>query len=144
VEGNNRRLRSRGASSSAGTALFIGAIVLDVLNVVNSVQDAVARSAVTPDEGLALARQAQNGAIRLQAAPPVAIWRPTASKWFRRLGGVAMVRRRLPREHTDIEIHEIESSRRITATSVRVARECKKVTTPGGCIPRSTVVEITH
>jgi hypothetical protein len=46
---------------------------------------------------------------------------------------------RLPLESTDIEIPEIESSRRRTATSVRVARECKKVRTPGGCIPRSTV-----
>ena len=44
-------------------------------------------------------------------------------------GGVAMVRRRLTLEHTDIEIHEIESSRQITATSLPVARECKKLTT---------------
>jgi hypothetical protein len=54
-----------------------------------------------------------------------------------------VVRRRLPLEHTDIEIHEIESSRQITATSCPVACECKKVTTPSGCIPRSTVGGIT-
>jgi len=29
-------------------------------------------------------------------------------------------------EHTDIEIHEVESSRRITATSFRVTRECDR------------------
>ena len=32
---------------------------------------------------------------------------------------------RLPLEHTDIEIHEIESSRRIIATSFRVIRRCE-------------------
>src|SRR5262245_50079036 len=41
-----------------------------------------------------------------------------------------MVRRRLPLEHTDIEINEIESSRRTTATSFPVACECKMVITP--------------
>jgi hypothetical protein len=29
-------------------------------------------------------------------------------------------------EHTDIERHEIESSRQITATSFRVTRECDR------------------
>jgi hypothetical protein len=29
-------------------------------------------------------------------------------------------------EHTDIERHEIESSRRITATSFRVTRKCDR------------------
>jgi hypothetical protein len=79
--------------------------------------------------------------------------------------GVAMVRRRLPLEHTDIEIPEIESSRQrrdpqrtraprqylanrlnagsLFATSFAVACECKLLTRPGWCIPRSTVVEIT-
>ena len=50
---------------------------------------------------------------------------------------------RLPLESTDIEIPEIESSRQSTATSVRVARECKTLTTPGWCIPRSTAAENT-
>ena len=59
------------------------------------------------------------------------------------VGEAAVVSWRLPREHTDIEIHEIESSRRITATSFPVACECKMVTTPGWCIPRSTIAEIT-
>ncbi len=53
-----------------------------------------------------------------------------------------MVRRRLRREHTDFEMYEIESSRHVTATSLPVACECKKVTTPGWCIPRSTVAGI--
>ena len=50
---------------------------------------------------------------------------------------------RLPLESTDIEIHEIESSRQSTATSFPVAYECKKVITPGWCIPRSAVAEAT-
>ena len=33
---------------------------------------------------------------------------------------------RLPMEHTDIETHEIESSRPITATSFRLTRECDR------------------
>jgi hypothetical protein len=36
----------------------------------------------------------------------------------------AVVSWRLPLEHTDIEIHEIESLRRTTATSFPVACEC--------------------
>jgi|KBSMisStandDraft_5_1062788.scaffolds.fasta_scaffold69671_2 hypothetical protein len=50
---------------------------------------------------------------------------------------------RLPLESTDIEIPEIESSRQFTATSFPVAHRCKMVTTPGWCIPRSTVAETT-
>ncbi len=61
----------------------------------------------------------------------------TAGRWADR----PQVRRQLPLEHADIEIHEIESSRQCTATSFPVACECKKPTTPGWCIPRSTVVE---
>ena len=72
---------------------------------------------------------------------------------------------RLPLESTDIEIPEFESSRQrwdpqrtrvprqylanrldagsLFATSFPVACECKMVTTPGWCIPRSTGAEIT-
>jgi len=66
---------------------------------------------------------------------------PTLSE--RDEGEVGATAWRLPLESTDIEIPEIESSRRSTATSVRVARECKMLTTPGWCIPRSTGVETT-
>ncbi len=52
---------------------------------------------------------------------------------------VAMSRWRLPVEHTDIEVPEIKSARRITATSVRVDRQCEMVRTPGWCMPRLTV-----
>ena len=45
--------------------------------------------------------------------------------------------------HRHRDLHEIESSRQCTATSFPVACECKKLTTPGWCIPRSTVAETT-
>jgi len=41
-------------------------------------------------------------------------------------GREAVLGWRLPMEQTDIECHEIESSRRITATSFRVTRECDR------------------
>jgi len=39
---------------------------------------------------------------------------------------LAVIDWRLPLEHTDVEIHEIESSRQIIATSFRVTRECNR------------------
>ena len=48
---------------------------------------------------------------------------------------------RLPMEHTDIESHGIESSRRITATSFRVIGVCGTIEPPGWCMPRWLSVE---
>jgi len=46
-------------------------------------------------------------------------------------GWEAVLGWRLPMEQTDIESHEIESSRRITATSFRVIGVCGTTELPG-------------